>query len=314
MKYKCRYIDSGICFFYKTINFCCKSAHNGKGELFLSKYDDFNVNEVLQKKEEYKKALYEGNIPDECTGCVFLEETEEITKDNSISVVDIDSFTRCNSKCVYCEVHTLGIPDHPILPIFETLFKNKILKNDKEGYIQFAGGEPTIMKDFEKVVELCIKNGIENYMIHSNGIRFSKSIEKLIKTENVKLIISLDSACRETFKKVKNVDCFNKVVESMKKYAKAQKDGECTVRSKYIIIPEVNDNIDEILKWYDLSVNMGIRMLILDVEMGWFKKNNQTLTPEILQIVKTIQEKAKKDNIVLDYYESLKVWFNNNPV
>ena len=170
------------------------------------------------------------------------------------------------------------------------------------------------MKDFEKVVELCIKNGIENYMIHSNGIRYSKSIEKLIKTKNVKLIISIDSASRETFKKVKNVDCFDKVVESMKKYAKAQRKGECTVRSKYIIIPGINDNLEEIIKWYDLSVKMGIKMLILDVEMGWFKKYNQTLTPELQQMVKIIQEKAKKDGIVLDYYESLKVWFNNNSV
>ena len=313
MRYKCKYIDSGICFFYKAIHFCCKSAHNDIGMPFLAEYEDFDVNEILKKKEEYKKALYDGNIPEECKGCVFVQETDEITKDNSISVVDIDSFTTCNSKCMYCEVHQLGIPDHPILPIFETLFKQKILKNDKEGYIQFAGGEPTIMKDFEKVIELCIKNGIENYMIHSNGIKFSKAIEKLIKTKNVKLIISLDSACRETFKRVKNVDCFDKVVESMKKYAKAQRLGQCSVRSKYIIIPGVNDNLEEIIKWYELSVKMGINMVILDVEMGWFKTHNQTLTPELINIVKTIQERAKKDSIVLDYYESLKVWFNNNP-
>ena len=128
------------------------------------------------------------------------------------------------------------------------------------------------------------------------------------------MIISLDSACRETYKKVKNVDCFNKVVENMKKYAKVQRHGHYTVRSKYIIIPNVNDNLEEIIKWYDLSVKMGIKMLILDVEMGWFKQNSQILTPEILQMVKTIQERAKKDGIVLDYYESLKVWFNNNPI
>ena len=100
----------------------------------------------------------------------------------------------------------------------------------------------------------------------------------------------------------------------MKKYAKAQKKGDCSVRSKYIIIPGFNDNLDELLNWYSLSINMGIKMLILDVEMDWFKKHNQTLTPELQEMIKIIQDKCKKDDVILDYYESLKVWFNNNPI
>ena len=202
VKYKCMYVDSGICFFYDSVRVCCKSSHNGIGMPHLSEYGEFDIKEILRKKEQYKQALYNGQVLNECKGCVFLKETNEINEDNSIFFIDIDSFSNCNSKCVYCNVHSLNIEEHPVLPFFESLFNEKMLRNDKYGYIQFAGGEPTIMKDFEKIVDLCLKNGIENYMIHTNGIKFSKSIENLIKKAKVKLIISLDSSSRDTFKKI----------------------------------------------------------------------------------------------------------------
>ncbi len=314
MKYGCMYIDKGITFFYDAVRMCCKSAHNNKGMPFLSDYEKYNIDDIFNKKREYKKLLYNGTVPDECKGCIFLKEIENISQDDYISIIDIDSFNICNSKCIYCGIPGAETIDRNVFPIIKDLFKKKLIKDDKYGYIQFAGGEPTIMKNFENILDLCMKNGISNYMIHTNGIKYSKSIEKLLKNYDIKLIISLDSADKETFLKVKQVPCFDNVVKNIKKYVQAQKKSDISVRSKYIIIPGVNDSKEEILKWYDLSVSLGVKMLILDVEMQWFKMHNQTITKETEDIIKLIQDKCSQDNIVLDYYESLKVWFNNKNV
>lgn len=311
-KYRCQYVDNGITFFYDAVRICCKSAHNGVGKPFLSNYSTYDVDQIIKKKQEYKQKLYSGEIPCECQGCVFVKETDTLNEDNSIYFIDIDSFNTCNSLCVYCEVRKQNFTEKPVLPIFKDLFKRKLLKNHEHGYISFAGGEPTLMKDFDKVVDLCIKSGIQNYMIHTNAIKFSKSIEKLLKKTNAKVIVSLDSSCEETFLKVKKVPQYKNVISNLKRYAKAQKKNSLALRSKYIIIPGYNDSIEEIEKWYDLSVSLGIKFLILDVEMIWFNENNQQITPQIQKMVDVIKERCIRDNIVLDFYESLKVYYKAN--
>lgn len=306
--YKCDYMDSGLNFERFFIRACCKSAHTGGGKPQLAdSYDHLDWNEIKKRREIWKKQIAEGKFPDFCNGCSSIQPTEELNNKDEIYFVDINSFVRCNSKCVYCDCWSKkGVKEYSLLPYFKELFEKQLLKQVYYGYIQFAGGEPALMIDFEEIIDLCITNGMQRYIVNSNCIKFSDGIEKLLQQTETNLCCSLDSGCEETYLKIKNVPFFNKVTENLKKYAEAQKDGKSCVWSKFIIIPDYNDNEDEINKWYDLSLSLGIKALVLDVEREWFKQNNHKLTPNMKKMIKNIRKRCKKDGIKLEFYESLK--------
>ena len=306
--YKCDYMDSGINFERNGIYVCCKTAHKGGGRLSLAdNYNLFDWDRAFELKKEWKAQIASGNPPEKCVGCSHIVETDRVVDDLSLYFVDINSFVNCNSQCIYCDCWcTKDFYEFSLYPYFVKLFEKKLLKNSNHGYIQFAGGEPALMKDFEKIVDLCLKNGIERYIVNSNGIKFSKGIEKLLKHAKTNLFVSIDSGCAETYKQIKRVPCFNKVVDNLKKYTKASKKNQSCVWSKFILVPGINDNEEEINKWYDLSLKIGIRAVVLDVERVWFMEHNRKITPELERLIAFIQKRCEEDNVKLDYYESLK--------
>ena len=308
--YKCDYMNSGINFERNGVFVCCKSAHKGGGMPVLAEtYADFDWQKIVELKKKWKAQIESGNPPEKCVGCPHIVEDDGIigADDFSVYFIDVNSFVNCNSKCIYCDCWSnTAFKETSLLPRFQELFDKKLLKNSKHGYIQFAGGEPALMKDFETIVNLCIDNGIERYIVNSNGIKYSKGIERLLSETMVNLCVSIDSGCKETYEKIKRVPCFEKVVNNLTQYAKAQKKGRSQVWSKFIIIPDINDNEEEILKWYDLSLKIGIKALVLDVEREWFKNQDRKITSKMEKMIELIQNKCKKDNIKLTYYESLK--------
>ncbi len=306
--YKCDYMDSGINFERNGIYVCCKTAHKGGGRLSLSdSYNDFDWDKAFELKKAWKEQIASGNPPEKCVGCSHIVETDKTVDNLALYFVDINSFVNCNSQCIYCDCWSMkDFHEFSLFPYFQKLFEKKLLKNSNHGYIQFAGGEPALMKDFEKIVDLCLKNGIERYIVNSNGIKFSKGIEKLLKHGKTNLFVSIDSGCSDTYKQIKRVPCFNKVVDNLKKYTKATKNSQSCVWSKFILVPGINDNEEEINKWYDLSLKIGIRAVVLDVERVWFMEHDRQITPELERLIAIIQNRCEKDNVKLDYYESLK--------
>lgn len=306
--YKCDYMDSGINFEKNAVFVCCKTAHEGGGMPILAQnYNDFDFNKIFELKKKWKEQIASGNPPARCKGCPSIIETDELVDDLAFNFVDVNSFVNCNSKCIYCNTWSIeGFKETSLLPKFEELFEKNLLKDSRHGYVQFAGGEPALMKDFEKIVDLCLSKGISRYIVNTSGIKYSEGINRLIKEAETNICVSLDSGTPETYKKVKRVPCFEKVVENLKKYAESQKNSRSTVKSKYIILQDINDNFEEINKWYDLSLSMGIKFVVLDVEREWFKHNNREISDRMKELIAHIQNRCKEDGIALDYYEQLK--------
>ncbi len=306
--YKCDYMDSGINFERWGVYVCCKTAHEGGGMPVLAQnYSELDWDKVFEQKKIWKAQIANGTPPEKCKGCPSVLETDEITEDLAFNFVDVNSFVNCNSRCCYCDCWSIqNFTETSLFPRFKELFDKKLLKNSDHGYIQFAGGEPALMKDFEKIIDLCLQNGMEHFIVNSNGIKFSDGIEKLLDKTNTNLFVSIDSGCSETYENIKNVPCFDKVVENLTRYAKAQKRDKSRVWSKYIIVPDKNDNLEEIIKWYELTMKMGIRAVVLDVEREWFKHNNRKITANMEKMISEIQNRCAKDNVKIDYYEQLK--------
>lgn len=309
MKYlSCRYIEHGMDFEHRRLETCCFTCHSGGGRITLkNEYNGEAIDwqKLFDKKRKYRIEHRKGNLMPNCVGCIFLEE-KEWDEEDYINFLQFNYWVACNSKCTYCyEVQNKKlfekIKPYNTVPIIKEMIDKNILRPG--GEVSFGGGEPTIAPEFEELINLLVNSGFRNMRIHSSGIKFSPAIEAAIKKGVLNVVVSIDAGCEKTYKKIKNVNAYKKVIENMKKYAQANKNGYGLMTSKYIIIPNVNDNRKEIDMWIDSVVKSGAKWLALDIEDVWYKTNRSTISTYYLDLVNYVINRANELNMKIELYD-----------
>ncbi len=302
----CPWIESGVCFdmgvYGSNIKLCCYlSAPGGGNSMIFTDYwgEKINWRKFFKIKNRYRNIQKNGGTIKECKGCIFFETNNWTNKDYIDSII-VDHFTRCNCSCVYCYTEPEkerynNLKSYNLLPVIKDMFKYNILQ--RGGAIGFGGGEPTILPEFEELIELLLDNNFDNIRIPTSGIKFSPIIAKGISTGQLTVNISMDSATRETYKKIKQIDAFDKVCENIIKYANAQTK-PCFVINKYIIIPEINDNKEEIMKWIDFNKENKIEYLVIDIEQSRFEIFRETKDSSVLELCEFAKNYAKEKGIL----------------
>ncbi len=301
----CKWLESGVCFdngvYGSNVKLCCyMSAPGGGNSMIFEDYhgEKIDWDEFFRIKNEYRKIQKSGQTVPGCRGCVFLEEHYWPQIDYIDNIV-FDHFTKCNCNCTYCYTEEdkkryNQLKTYNIYPIIKDMFDKRIIK--RGGALGFGGGEPTILPEFDKLISLFLKNGFYDIRVPSSGIKYSKIIAKGISTGQLSVVISIDSSSRETYKKIKQTDAFNTVCKNLKKYSKAQKRDFCVI-SKYIIIPEINDNIEEIDNWLKFNKENNIKIIIIDIENSWLNKyRNDKPDERILDLIRYVQKKSQEMN------------------
>lgn len=311
--YYCPYIANGVHFVHDRIRFCSANrqgpplAQNYKGE-------KIDWDQIQQERIKLLNLLGEGQIPQDCEGCFNLNnpdlqtkiEPNEITP--SIKHLYISNWLHCNTGCIYCinkhlthskfDKKVKKSEYYDSYPIIKDLVKNNIL--DKNSIITFTGGEPTVLKEFDKLLDTIARHVTNPINVLSSAIRFNRTIYDNLKKDKVLLVVSIDSGSRETYKKIKRVDEFNNVVNNLKKYAKASKTAGEHITSKYILIDKVNDSIEEIEKWLILTKNINIKNVRMDVEYSNNALNSKTIPKHYYDIFSFVKEKTAELNLNLE--------------
>ena len=297
----CKWLESGVCFdngvYGSNVKLCCyMSAPGGGNTMIFEDYHGSKINwdEFFRIKREYREIQKKGETVPGCVGCVFLEEQDWLQEDYIDNII-FDHFTKCNCCCTYCYTEEdkkryNTLKTYNIYPIVKEMFDKKIIR--RGGAIGFGGGEPTILPEFDKLISLFLKNGFDDMRVPSSGIKYSPVIAKGISTGQLSVVVSIDSSSRETYKKIKQIDAFNKVCANLKKYAKAQKRS-FNVISKYIIIPGINDNTEEIDNWLKFNKENKIEIIVIDIENSWLTKyRNESPDERIIDLIKYVKRKA----------------------
>ena len=309
MKYlSCRYIEHGMDFEHTRLETCCFTCHSGGGHITLEPTyagEEIDWQALFEKKRKYREQHRKGNLTPNCVGCVFLEE-KEWDEEDYINFLQFNYWVQCNSNCTYCyEVQNRHIFEkikpYNSVPIVKDMIEKKILRPG--GEVSFGGGEPTIAPEFEELIKLLTDNNFRNMRIHSSGIKFSPALAEAIKKGVLNVVISIDSGCEKTYKKVKRVNAYKKVIENMKKYVDANKNGYGLMTSKYIIIPNVNDNRKEVDMWIDSVRKIGGKWLAVDIEDVWYKVNRSTISSYYLDLVNYIIDRANSFGMKVELYD-----------
>ncbi len=310
----CDLIEHGFDFSVDAINFCCRTTEDGGGFTPLIpnyKGEKIDWDKFFETKNSHRKKMRENNIIPECKGCIHLYKKAWDTE-NYISHINFNNWTVCNAKCIYCYLTYLrskkqNPKSYAVFPIIKDLINKKLLRTD--GNITIAGGEPTIIGEFEKVLNMLLDYGVKDIRINTNAIKYSKAIEKGIKKGVISLVSSVDSGTREKFKLIKSVDKHNDVWKNMQKYCNAQvKDYQ--VKTKLIILPGINTTTEEVDAWIDKSKKIGLKYIAVDIELNWYFKNKDNLPKELFEIFNHIIKKAEENELKIEYQDRAEMLLN----
>lgn len=321
--YSCKWIESGLVFFQYKLTMCCYCGHTGGGHVMLrNNYNGHNINwdRVFWLKKKFKEFHRKAKIHESCVDCPFLEEGTWDNDENYIDNIYISHWTHCNSKCVYCysTQHPENFQYHKpysVLPQIKELIDKKILRPG--GSIHFGGGEPTLLDEFEDVIKLLLDNGFYGMRIHTSGIKYSPIIEKGISEGKLYVVVSTDAGCAETYEKIKQVPCYDKVRENISRYGHAQvnidhliapnlwRHGTHVVSSKFIIMPGVNDNIKEIESWIKANQEAGLETTVIDIEENWYKEHKDNIPDHIIRLIRYVRKRSEELNTNFEMYERI---------
>ncbi len=305
----CKYLVNGIHFHMLGITFCNKLWWD------LNPYSDYGknaLNEFLKTREEVLKNLFKGSAPENCSHCTYLQNSDEGVISEKINFIEINHWNECNCACFYCSARKTtklkittkrnqkGVVD--VLSMLKQLEKLNLL--DENLKFSLVGGEPTLLKDFVNILKFTIKHKF-SIDILTNGILYEKYIPKaLLASDNSYMSISIDCGSRETYKKIKGVDKFDDVVKNLTRYIKESKAASKRIIAKYIILEGVNDNKEEINKWIDLCIKIGIANFFPSIEFCHSAKDpeNNVISDNVAELYQYIKDRIR--SISSEYFVS----------
>ena len=316
--YSCPWIEHGLVFFqYKLAN-CCLCGHLAGGHTFLrNNYcgQPINWDRIFKIKDMYRKFHKKGKINVNCVGCPFLKEDTWADNGKYIDHLYISHWTHCNSKCIYCfsSQHPENFGNwkkYYTLPIIKDLNEKGYLRPDC--YISFGGGEPTILDEFEDIMNYLLDNYFYGIRVHTSGILYSPAIARSIRETRGYVVVSVDSGTKETYEKIKQVPCFDKVRDNIRRYAlETNFLGRFLVSAKFIIIPGINDTKEEIEKWLIANKDAGLYTTVLDIEENWYHEHEKNIPPHIFELINYAKKRSKQLHTNFELYERLQNIFYN---
>lgn len=310
----CEWIEHGLVFYPSKLTMCCfcsdvKNSHTLIQDNFNG--DNFDIERLFTNRDIFRRFHKKAKIHVNCLNCPSLK-LEAWDERNYIDSLYISHWTECNSKCSYCYANChpeeFSNKHYKILNILKQLCTKGILRRNSK--ILFGGGEPALLDEFNDIITFLLDNGFQDIRVHSSGIKYIDCLERGLKENKIHLVISVDSGSREVYKKIKNVDCYNIVRENIKKYAlNKNQNNEANVSAKYIIIPGINDSIDEIEKWISENINAGLSYSVLDIEENWYNENKNNIPQKVYDIIEYSKSRSLENGMHFELYERVKKLF-----
>ena len=176
----------------------------------------------------------------------------------------------------------------PLLPLFKKMVERGYV--DPNAIIRFGGGEPTILPEFEKLVDYFLEVG-RRFFINSSGVRYSPAIERMLRRGGAgdRLVISINSATPETYEIIKGFDLSKRVWDNIARYAKIGPD---ILEVKYIVLPE---NAHETAEFIRKCQAIGVKRVSVDLNSRPVMFNfDNSLTDQMVEGIAVLIYEAKQ--------------------
>lgn len=277
----CRYLESGLSFYSDKIT-ACGVIHHGTGMPELAAYSGGPVplEEIAVRRAELIRKNQIG-CDSVCKGCPNLVRKKWPRSSGTIDWLGITHFNLCNNACDYCWLQWAengrGRPNFPfktyaVTPAIDELARQGLIGPDL--IVDFGGGgEPTLMPEFDELLERFSVGGAEQW-VHTNGVRLPRPVfEGRIDLGKVHIVCSVDAGTRETYRLVKTRDHYEEVWTHMAVYlARGAK-----VMAKYIM-QENNCSAQDIEGFVSDGCEAGVSGLLWDIDLRYPAPASEVIT------------------------------------
>ena len=299
MKYKsCKDIESSLYIAPNEIRACCQRffyKNEMRGDAKLLDIKDGKIPSA-QNISYARSNLFESiqkNESESCNGCPFLYETDDKPNfDNQINHLSIEHHSVCNLRCTYCSETYYGgkRSKYDVAKFIQYLNEQKSFKNCKQ--VVWGGGEPTLDKTFDIIVEEINKYADPKlyHRVFTNSARYHPSIVKFLRKGLIKIVTSIDAGTQDTFKKVRGRDKFYEVLNNLKSYSSINPSH---VTVKYIFTDD-NLKLKEIDSFVENCTKFELSQCCYQISMNY---KNDKLLLDYLKSILYLMSKLKNNNI-----------------
>jgi len=315
--FTCNLLKNELTCFHNQIQSCCTSQ---LGPVYLPNYkgEPIDWDKVIELKLKTLSEMKQGIIPENCKGCFNLEKSnDDELFQKHFSRLIISHWVHCNCSCVYCARHDYSgnkvtrvaknSDFYDILPVLKGLYENNLLSTDGTLFVDFQGGDISVLAEFDDIISLLNKNNVGYIRFTTNNIVYQPMVAKILKKGKGELMTSLDAGCKETYKKLKRVDKFEDTINNLKKYVKTAPNAFTFV--KYITVKGINDNVDEVNKFLDLMFEIGVKAVSFEIDYRDIMMNPNKrfdIPKHYYEMLNVFENRCKENNTQLTLFEHTK--------
>ena len=228
-----------------------------------------SINSFLDNRQKIIDSLKNGQKCI-CDGCSQLKKLTWENNDNKIQILALSPSYPCQLSCKYCSVTSNAkiackntdiiqqALDLDIIAIVKQLENRNML--DLQEPIQLSGGEITINPKKREILSYLSKYPLQ---IFSNCVIYDEQVSELIARDGSFLNVSIDAGTPETYKIVKGLDVFDKVVNNIKRYS----DEGGNIEIKYILL-EDNCDKNNIDGFVNICEKCNLNMVNISVDLS----------------------------------------------
>ena len=256
---------------------------------------------------------FEKNETATCQSCPMMKEqyiVHSSYKKHYKSVAFYqETCSDCLCHCVYCCVGGIDahMPNEKIDYPNYSNFLNAVFALDRLDD-DFTCAVDMSERDLDKKIGIAVKSlgaaGLEplSYKINSCLLTYSKSTEMLLENGLAYVVWSLDAGTRETYRKIKQVDGFDRAVENAKRLVAHDAFGGRLIVPKYLIVKGVNDTAQEFDAFLKVVSGLGPKVKTVSLSFDFFVDADENDR----RFIQNCYDKIIKNDMQLTYINNSK--------
>lgn len=218
---------------------------------------------------------------------------DRVSGDHKPITADVFLTNYCNNDCGFYTYHrweldagSYGMTSQEFAEYLQCLLSYGV-----KGVILTGGGEPMINPDFERICEIMDAQNVPY------GINTNMNVLKFCKPRYLK--VSLDAWDRESYKKIRGVDAYDKVRDNIISYCGWKK---IKSPSTNVGIQKIVTDVDEIIKFYEANKDLPVDYIVfrpVESTDGAFYKDRMEDVERALAILHSLND--VDDRVKINY-------------
>ena len=282
------FVDAGMPLRDKIRMFTCCYLEAQRGALSTPFETDFKT--TLEKHTETVKETIQklkDGIPCVCSNCPALHYDFWGDEPNFTTLV-LDGWFKdniCNINCYYCGQIQKDACNQSLTLFDAAKELSTLLPNINSWF--YTGGEPSIYPRKQELFAYAASKKWRLVEVFTNAVVYDSFFSNREVSYGL-INCSLDSGTRETYKRVKGKDFFDRVVKNLEKYSA---DG-CDSILKYILLDGLNDDAENINQFLAFAAHIGARVsLSFDQNAQIHVTKDSSMWPPVELFVRSAKER-----------------------